>query len=642
MHKHTFAGTVQSGGTGSVLPLRDVLVTLHEATAGAPNTIGSDTTGPEGRFSFHVPSAGTDSIFYATARAGDGVVLMAVVGPEIRGDVVINELTTVAAAFSMAQFSDGVRIAGNAFGLRIAAGMNDNLVDPRTGRPSEVLLAAPNADQTNSLRSTRSLANLVAACVRPRPGEQARLFELATPPRGEAPRDTFQALLSIARNPANNAGALFNQSQGVPTVYSPPLFNAPDAWTLAVKVNDSGDDDYLFGGPANIAFDRNGYAWIANNVVQGTPNSGTFIMVLQPDGRPADGRDGTPKSPVFGGGLKGPGWGVTLTPDGHVWVGNFGWGPESEFPVDGTVSEFRADGTPLSGRDGYGGGGLDRAQATVADRDGNVWMASYGSGDVVVFPGGDPAKAQSLPSGSYPFGIAFDGEGNAWVSNSGGLGWPKANPGSVTRYRLHGHRLEQTLQPVTVGAACKVIATDSTGNVWLASGGDSTVYHLNPDGEVVGAYTGVGGMDAPWGLCVDGDDNVWVGNFGRLGLTSDYTNTALTHLAGANRHTRPAGLETGDPISPSTGYTLPSAGEPVLLHNGEPVYEDGTECYTPLMRATSCQIDQAGNVWVVNNWKPRFRTDFPPNHGNPGGDGIVIFVGLARPPRPQTWLDRDG
>src|SRR5688572_22024702 len=122
MHKHTFAGTVQSGGTGSVLPLRDVLVTLHEATAGAPNTIGSAQTGRDGKFSFHIPDASTDSIFYATARAGDGVVLVAIVGPEIRGEVVINELTTVAAAFSMAQFSDGARIAGNASGLRIAAG----------------------------------------------------------------------------------------------------------------------------------------------------------------------------------------------------------------------------------------------------------------------------------------------------------------------------------------------------------------------------------------------------------------------------------------------------------------------------------------------------------------------------------------
>ena len=45
-------------------------------------------------------------------------------------------------------------------------------------------------------------------------------------------------------------------------------------------------------------------------------------------------------------------------------------------------------------------------------------------------------------------------------------------------------------------------------------------------------------------------------------------------------------------------------GAPVTLPSGEPLYTDGKVCYTPFMRATSCQIDQAGNVWVVNNWKP--------------------------------------
>jgi hypothetical protein len=203
----------------------------------------------------------------------------------------------------------------------------------------------------------------------------------------------------------------------------------------------------------------------------------------------------------------------------------------------------------------------------------------------------------------------------------------------VSRFRLEGGELKPLQKkPKQVGAANKVIAVDSLGNAWLASGGDSTVYHLDRDGKVVGAYTGVGGIDAPWGLCVDGDDHVWVGNFGVLGPESDYTYAGLTQLAGANPATRPAGMNTGDPISPPTGYTLPSAGEPVLLHNGQPVYEDGTECYTPLMRATSCQIDQAGNVWVVNNWKPDFGSDFSPRFGNPGGDGSVIFVGLAKPP----------
>jgi streptogramin lyase len=641
MDTQTFAGFVRSGGTAGTQPVARARVMLYEATADAPRRIGEAGTDAAGRFSFDIPHASTDTIFFATAHVDDRVLLAAVVGPQIHGEIVINELTTVAAAFSMAQFANGAEIGGNAFGLRIAAGMNDNLVDVCTGHSSPVLLAPPNADQTNALRSTRSLANLVAACVRGMHGIQERFFQLTTPPQGSAPGDTFQALLNVARNPASNAGALFNQALGVPAVYAPALFSAPDAWTLAVKVNDSGDDDYLFGGPANIAFDRRGYAWISNNVFQGTPNSGNFIVVLQPDGKPARGGDRLPVSPVLGGGLKGPGWGVTVAPNGHAWVGNFGWGdPTTEIPKHGSVSEFLHDGTPVSGEHGHQEGALHRAQAVVADADGNIWMASFQNGRVVVYLGGNPHEHRSAPAGEGTFGVSIARDGTVWVSaGGGGLGWPTVSEGSVSRFRLEGGELVPLqAQPVAVGNANKAIAVDSLGNAWLASGGDSSVYQVtpdasSPDGLAITAYTGVGGMDAPWGICVDGDDHVWVGNFGVLGLESDYTYAGLTRLAGANPATRPAGLNPGDPLSPPTGYTLPSAGEPVLLRNGQPVYRDGTECYSPLMRMTSCQIDQAGNVWVVNNWKPRFRTDFEADTGNPGGDGVVIFVGLAPPPR---------
>lgn len=48
--------------------------------------------------------------------------------------------------------------------------------------------------------------------------------------------------------------------------------------------------------------------------------------------------------------------------------------------------------------------------------------------------------------------------------------------------------------------------------------------------------------------------------------------------------------------------------------------------YIPMMRTTGLAIDQAGNVWTANNWKPDFDVDIK---SNPGGDGMVIFVGLA-------------
>jgi hypothetical protein len=429
MDNHRLTGTVQSGGTSDIRPLAGVAVTGYDATAGAPRVVGTATTDANGRFSFdHEPDPGADGVLYAVARVADQVVLATVIGPVIRGPITINELTTVAAGFSMAQFTVNGAISGDPFALRIAAGMNDNLVATDTGESSSVMLASPNADETNSLRSTRALANLIAGCVRGEPGALGAVLSLTTPPGGTEPGDTFQAIVSIALNPANNVGGIYTQAKAL-EIYTPaldlyaPSGNPVDAWTIAVKVNDSGDDAYLFGGPANIAFDQNGYAWVANNVVQGTPNSASCIMVLKPNGMPATGENGEPRSPVFGGGIFGVGFGISIARDtGHVWIGNFGWGdPDTQYPVDGTVSELNAAGQPVSPQQGYTGS-TNRVQATAVDAGGNVWLASFGNNTLVVFPGGDAATAIVYPDEPGPatpvgtFGIAPEKAVTAWVT----------------------------------------------------------------------------------------------------------------------------------------------------------------------------------------------------------------------------------
>lgn len=622
----TLTGTVQSGTGG--YPLPNVPVTVYEALNGPGIQVGGGRTDGQGRFSFPVTESQATTIFYAVANVTPQIVLMTVIGAGMPASIVINELTTVAAAFSMAQFANGAALEGGASALRTAAGMSGNLAAMATGQPSNVMLNPPNANQTNSLQSLCALGNLTAACIR-QPDSIDTFFGLATPSGGNAPADTFQALLDIARNPANNAGPLFSQSQMSPSVFTPTLSEAPDAWTLCVKVNDTGSPDTFFGGPANIAFDQNGRAWIANNVFQGTPDSGNFIVVLNPDGTPAVPVEGSVASPVVGGGLKGPGWGITIDPDNHVWVGNFGWGTRKEnYPHRGSVSEFALDGTPLSGDDGWTAE-IHRVQATVSDGGGNIWMASYGNDRVVVYRGGDPGDVLYAHSGPHPFCVAIDADGNGWVTNGNGLGWPHANPATLTRFRINGTALEKTLD-VSVGYATKVVVVDSRFHAWVASSGDGMVYRVNPQGDVVGTFDG-GGIDAPWGLALDGDQNVWVANFGKLGIRYDYTRAALSVLAGDTEKTRDAGLRPGDPLSPGTGYTLKTGGDPVTLPDGEIIYTDGEACYSPLMRSTSCQIDRAGNVWVVNNWKPGFATDFDATGGDPGGDGVVIFVGLAKP-----------
>jgi hypothetical protein len=264
----------------------------------------------------------------------------------------------------------------------------------------------------------------------------------------------------------------------------------------------------------------------------------------------------------------------------------------------------------------------------AADASGNIWIASYGDDSIYVFLGGDPNQSVGFQQyeGSQPFDIAIAADGTAWVTNGGGL--LGEFPRSVAKYALVNGALQQQFLNY-LGQALKGLSVDSQGNAWVTSQGENLIYAIRPDGTVLGKFSG-GGVDGPWGATVDGEDNVWIANFGPLETGSDFTSGRLTKLCGINPAARPPGKKVGDPISPPTGYTVPSAGSQVLLHNGDPLYGPGAPpSFAPMMRQTKVGIDQAGNVWSLNNWKPDFDIDIA---FNPGGDGVVIFVGLAAPP----------
>jgi hypothetical protein len=76
----------------------------------------------------------------------------------------------------------------------------------------------------------------------------------------------------------------------------------------------------------------------------------------------------------------------------------------------------------------------------------------------------------------------------------------------------------------------------------------------------------------------------------------------ISQFCGTRPENCPPGKRTGDPISLPTGY--------------------GSDALT---RVTVVAIDQTGNVWATNNWKLK------PPVNNPGGDAVVIFLGLAAP-----------
>ena len=629
-------GAVASGTGPNAIAIAGAAVVIYEAIGSSPRVLAAGTTDSNGQFSIRVPVDGNDGIRYAVARKGKTLELAAIIGAATPPAITINEMTTVAAGYAMAQFFRHGAIVGKSLPLQIAAGMAQNLVSVPTGTVSPVLQASPNADETNTLRSLGTLSNILAGCVR-NPSLVCRpLFALTAAAKGPKPSTTLEAVLNIARNPMANVKELFALGDAV-TVYEPYLLpeqgpDSPDelqrldGFTLAVKVNATGrinavgDEECPFGGPANIAFDRNGYAWITNNVVQGTPNSADCFVVLKPNGQPADGVGDTPDSPIFGGGILGQGFGIGIDPSGNVWAGNFGWG--DDIP-NGSVSQFTPNGLPISPSTGYVDG-LDRVQGTTADQLGNIWMASYSNDQVVVFPNGDPESGfpPYQDQNTEPFDIVIDDEGFGWVTYTGSSALSKfamSKTGLVQQFTVS---LGTNTRP-------KGMALDSRGNVWVAAGAPSLVYAVDRKGKVIDGFSG-GGILGPWGVAVDSEDNVWVANFGPDEQIR--TKFRVSRLCGAKVRNCPPGAKLGDPISPDTGYTLPSGGDPVLLANGEPLYEPLSEpSYKPLMRSTAAQIDMAGNVWITNNWKPSGLNDVK---FNPGGDGIVIFVGLAAPVKP--------
>jgi len=624
--------------------IQDVAITLYEATEFAPVALATTRTGSDGLFHLETGRATSASILFLSAAVTDQVRLVTVLGETLPQVATINEMTSVAASYAMAQFLRSGQIAGDAFRLRIAAMMSANIANPVTGEISAVLSSPPNADQTNSLRLTRSLANLLNLCA-VSPSYAKALLPLLTDERGQVPADTAIGLANLARNPAVDPDLLYLLSslrQG----YAPALSQAPDQWSITVKLNNTGQSDIPFGGVANVDWDSYGYAWVANNVTQGTPNSTKYNVVLRPDGKPADGTGGEPVSPFASGGLLGVGWGVSVDQKDRVWFGNFGWGSPKDlyYPSQtagspsgagtGSVSTFdAADGSPLSD---VGYFGPYRVQAIEPDDRGNIWMASLGDTNVAggsgvwVFRNGNPDDSVSavVDWEDAPFGVApIPGQAAAWVTFSGGLAGEHQS--SIAKYALTdtGELEQRFIAPV--GDTLKVVATDFAGNAWFASQGTDSVFAYSPDGEQLGEFSG-GGIDGPWGITVDGEGNVWVANFGDLAIGNVFDRGRLSKLCGANPAACPPGLALGDPISPETGYTLPSEGAPVLLSNGDPLYGPGAPPnFAPMMRQTSVQIDAAGNVWTINNWKPRFDVDIL---SNPGGDGIVIFVGLATPP----------
>ena len=463
---------------------------------------------------------------------------------------------------------------------------------------------------------------------------------------------------------------------------------APNNWTLTLKSNSSGAKNFIPSGAAFVVFDVDDNAWVANNFRAGSGDSGTHCLVYKYNATPAD------FSPVQGGGLLGVAFGVAVSPDKkYISFGNFGWGSVLNNPQEGSISRFHYQhGRAVSPSNGYTLG-LSRVQGLEYDNDGNLWMASVGCQDpfapapagvypfasepsaVVVYLKPEkeediekpPTPENTLICNAFPvkrtaasepvllqtpylkiFDVTPDNKGNAYVSCIGN--YDKLHPDNCALSAVYKVAIEEGKLVVKnswfsnySGSAngqegyesLRQITINGDGDVIVVGVTSSRATILSSDLSTVKGYYDVHTY-APWGVKIDKRQTVFLANFGH---ETDLKDNPTLDMQG------PFGVTMlREPSKPETAMllTVPTGGSEVTLANGLPLY--GTQakpvmpgsrlqpvqihCYQPIMRLTSTNIDGAGNLWCMNNWKPSAIVDVA---DNPGGDGVVIFLGIAEP-----------
>ncbi len=629
-----FAADIKGQVMGGGAPIAQSTVTLWAASSDAPKQLAQTKTDANGNFLVH-GTAAPDASLYLVATGGvpaankaggnnPAIALLTVVGSKPPARVVINEFTTIASVVTHAQLIDNTTIKGSPLQLRIAAGNVPNFVDLETGSWGPTILDGLNSAQTPTMANFATLADVMAGCItrvkrmraasfsrRPRLPAGAlrrircwRLRWLRSSP-GTIPIRFSRCSMSFIRCPSWELPASYCGIRR----YLPYLTFAPSAFVFPLKFSGGG-----VSGGGKLMIDSEGNAWVADNFTVGAQNQDASwtggLSKFAPNGKPL-----SPSPLGFrGGGIAGPGFGLTLDAQDNAWATSF---------TGQNITKFDKNGKPVSPPEGWNfNRQISQMQGIIATPGGDIWTLDLIKGQIVKLPQGDPSKVQFFCQNKTgdplknpcklmgPFALAIDQQDRIWVTNAVAdhvVRFPASDPSKFETFK--------------VGYSASGLAIDSQGNVWVTNklgsspkgavkfaemlaafkfdfdgitdageratrvlvpamaseqsgyeGGSITV--LRPDGTEAPFSPIYGkGIVGPWTATVDGNDNVWIPNFSSW-------SAGIVELCGFRTEHCPPGVKTGEAISPPGGYV--GGGLQLQVDIG---------------------IGPAGDVWVTNNWQ---------------------------------------
>jgi len=636
-----FSGAVHGGQN----PISGAAVKLWAVGSSGYGSAGillaTATTDANGNFAFQAGGATNYSctgtpLLYLTSQGGDlgagtnaAVSLMTILAGPTNGvtqdtcalvkaakpTITINEVTTVASAFTLAQFfnpsaeATGTPQFGtsstNALGLTNAFTTLGGILNLNTGtinatyQPYGALILSSshlNVTATPEAAKIYLIADIIAACVNSSgAGSTActELFNDAVPPPVPAAtalgsgasfptaNDTLLAAYYLAVNPINatSAGTANNAKMtelyGLASATPPFATNAPQPtdWTLGLTYSSSAANGsaYLISAPSNLSIDASGNVWFLSNI------SATVqaVSVLNNAG-------GVSASGITS---LAPFQGLAFDSSSNAYIARtsstkYVYGMQLGV---GTISAKYyalfddAVSTTTVIPSAFAGDGTNMFFPQVANN--YVYEVSNAAQAGTPFiTSGTPAttaltavnNTHAVSGVTTASGVAVDTASHVWLAGTSN------NTLYEMTYPAYTVTTGTETTPVAyAGGAFNLpgsVAVDHSGNVWVASG----IGSLPADGFVteVPASTSVpvkdttadhGGVNNPSGMAIDGAGNIWVSSAGQTAAFTGQTVSEFAVVGG-----------TLTAFSPSVGFA---------------------HTYN---QPGSIAIDTSGNVWIAN------------------------------------------
>ena len=283
--------------------------------------------------------------------------------------------------------------------------------------------------------------------------------------------------------------------------------------------------------------------------------------------------------------------GVAVDSSGNVFIGNAS--RVLKVTPDGTLSVFAgtgvSSGTPTAGPATFSV--VPRPQGLAIDANDNLYIADYTAHRILkVTPGGTlsiiagtgslaaptpgPATSSAL---KFPAGVAVDSNGNIYVADKGNNLVEKITPGgTLSIIAGNGTRGVPTAGPALSSSLKDPfgVAVDSSGNVYIANQGNSTIEKVTPDGTLsTVAGTGTAGtptagpatssnLNTPYDVEVDADNNLFILDSNNNLIEKVTPGGTLSIIAGTGTAYAPtAGPALSSNLSYPQGLALASNGD---------------------------------------------------------------------------------